>query len=58
MLLNDRRLSVDELSEGRITLSSPSDRLVARTPGGAGYGPPDRRDPALIAGDEESGLSG
>jgi N-methylhydantoinase B/oxoprolinase/acetone carboxylase alpha subunit len=58
MLLNDRCLSIDELSEGRITLSSPSDRLVVWTPGGAGYGPPDRQDAALLASDEESGLIG
>jgi N-methylhydantoinase B/oxoprolinase/acetone carboxylase alpha subunit len=58
MRLNDRCLSIDELSEGRITLSSPSDRLVVWTPGGAGCGPPDRRDPALLASDEESGLIG
>lgn len=58
ILLNGRSLSLDELSEGRITLASPSDRLEVWNPGGAGYGPPNRRDPALISSDEESGLSG
>jgi N-methylhydantoinase B len=58
IMLNGRSLALEELSEGCIVLASPSDRLEVWNPGGAGYGPPDRRDPALIRDDQESGLSG
>jgi N-methylhydantoinase B/oxoprolinase/acetone carboxylase alpha subunit len=54
---NGQQCSIDDLATGQITLASPEDRLVMRVPGGAGYGPPDERDPELIRQDVASGLA-
>ena len=37
---------------------SPGDRLVVRTGGGGGYGPPDERPEGLAAGDAADGFVG
>lgn len=35
---------------------APGEELVIETPGGGGYGPPSRRDPARVAADRAAGL--
>jgi len=50
-LLNDVRVP----AKGHLNLAH-GDRMTFRTPGGGGMGPPDKRDPAAIARDIESGL--
>ena len=39
------------LSKAQDIPLSPGDRVEVRTPGGGGYGPPDRRDPLAVAHD-------
>ena len=36
----------------------PGDRVIVSTPGGGGYGPPEERDPVLIAEDRRLGRVG
>ncbi|MDI3339029.1 MAG: hydantoinase B/oxoprolinase family protein [Sphaerobacter sp.] len=54
--VNGRLLTPDELGGGQITFAGPDDRLVLHIPGGAGYGPPERRDPDLVEADIRAGL--
>jgi N-methylhydantoinase B/oxoprolinase/acetone carboxylase alpha subunit len=56
VIVNGRRLDSEELRSGQITLETPDDRLELHLPGGAGYGPLERRDPELVAADLRSGL--
>ncbi|MBI4084051.1 MAG: hydantoinase B/oxoprolinase family protein [Candidatus Lambdaproteobacteria bacterium] len=37
----------------RIHVLNPGDRVLLRTPGGGGYGPPERRDPAALQRDRD-----
>jgi N-methylhydantoinase B/oxoprolinase/acetone carboxylase alpha subunit len=57
VFVNGRKLAPDDLRSGQITLATPDDRLELRLPGGAGYGPLERRDPELVAADLRSGLA-
>lgn len=41
----------EHLSKAQNIMLNPGDRIRVRTPGGGGYGPPERRDPALVAED-------
>jgi N-methylhydantoinase B/oxoprolinase/acetone carboxylase alpha subunit len=50
--VNGRVLSFEDIASGQITLSSPADVIQVRVPGGGGYGPPEQRDPGLLAEDE------
>ncbi len=43
-----------EVKPSGVTLG-PDERIVVETPGAGGYGPAAERDPALLAGDRESG---
>ena len=45
----------EHLSKAQDIALEPGDRVRVRTPGGGGYGPPDRRDPALVAEDVRLG---
>ena len=54
--LNETRLGPDEIGSGQITLRSPDDRFAVAVPGGAGYGDPRDRDPALVDADRRAGL--
>ncbi|MDQ3695199.1 MAG: hydantoinase B/oxoprolinase family protein [Chloroflexota bacterium] len=54
--LNGRRLSPEEIGSGQVTLGAAEDRLELAVPGGAGYGPPADRDPALAGADRVTAL--
>lgn len=54
--VNGRVLSPEEIGAGQVLLTSPEDRLELHIPGGAGYGPPEQRDPELVAADVRAGL--
>jgi N-methylhydantoinase B len=41
----------EHLSKAQDIVMQAGDRVRVRTPGGGGYGPPDKRDPALVAED-------
>jgi N-methylhydantoinase B len=41
----------EHLSKAQDIALQPGDRVRVRTPGGGGYGPPERRDPALVEED-------
>jgi N-methylhydantoinase B/oxoprolinase/acetone carboxylase alpha subunit len=56
ILIDGRQVAVDDLQAGQVVLAADESRLEMRIPGGAGYGPPERRDPTLIEADERSGL--
>ena len=56
IIVNGKRLSLDEVGSGQVVLESAEDRLELHLPGGAGYGPPDARDPDALAEDLRSGL--
>lgn len=56
VIVNGETLSIAELGSGQITLESPADRLELHIPGGAGFGPKARRDPAVNGQDLRSGL--
>jgi N-methylhydantoinase B len=45
----------EHLSKAQDIALKPGDRVRVRTPGGGGYGPPDRRDPKLVAEDVRLG---
>ncbi len=45
----------EHLSKAQDIALKPGDRVRVRTPGGGGYGPPDQRDPALVAEDVRLG---
>ncbi len=45
----------DHLSKAQDIALTPGDRVRVRTPGGGGYGPPSKRDPALVAEDVRLG---
>ena len=45
----------EHLSKAQDIALQPGDRVRVRTPGGGGYGPPGRRDPALVAEDVRLG---
>ncbi|MFP5479041.1 MAG: hydantoinase B/oxoprolinase family protein [Alphaproteobacteria bacterium] len=45
----------EHLSKAQDIALQPGDRVRVRTPGGGGYGPPARRDPALVAEDVRLG---
>lgn len=45
----------EHLSKAQDIALKPGDRVRVRTPGGGGYGPPSRRDPALVAEDVRLG---
>jgi N-methylhydantoinase B len=45
----------EHLSKAQDIALKPGDRVRVRTPGGGGYGPPARRDPALVAEDVRLG---
>ena len=56
IILNGTDLAANgRLDHGEIILATPTDRLTTIVAGGAGYGPPTDRDPALAARDEEFG---
>jgi N-methylhydantoinase B len=44
-------MTPEHLSKAQDIPLKPGDRVEVRTPGGGGYGPPERRDPAAIAQD-------
>ena len=48
-------LAPEHLSKAQDIALKPGDRVRVRTPGGGGYGPPDRRDPKLVAEDVRLG---
>jgi len=56
IIVNGHTLSLDELGAGQITLETPDDRLEIHIPGGAGYGPPERRDPRRLEDDVRAGI--
>jgi hypothetical protein len=45
----------EHLSKAQDIALKPGDRVRVRTPGGGGYGPPGKRDPALVAEDVRLG---
>ena len=45
----------EHLSKAQDIALKPGDRVRVRTPGGGGYGPPEARDPALVAEDVRLG---
>ncbi|MDZ4087385.1 MAG: hydantoinase B/oxoprolinase family protein [Tabrizicola sp.] len=45
----------EHLSKAQDIALKPGDRVRVRTPGGGGYGPPEKRDPALVAEDVRLG---
>ncbi len=45
----------EHLSKAQDIALNPGDRVRVRTPGGGGYGPPAKRDPALVAEDVRLG---
>ena len=45
----------EHLSKAQDIALQPGDRVRVRTPGGGGYGPPGRRDPALVVEDVRLG---
>jgi N-methylhydantoinase B len=45
----------EHLSKAQDIALRPGDRVRVRTPGGGGYGPPEKRDPALVAEDVRLG---
>lgn len=56
IILNGENLAADgSMASGEIVLASPADRLTTIVAGGAGYGPPADRDPALAARDRAYG---
>jgi N-methylhydantoinase B len=44
-------MTPEHLSKAQDIPLAPGDRVEVRTPGGGGYGPPDRRDPVAVAHD-------
>ncbi len=54
--LNGELLGPEEIGSGQITLKTADDRFEVAVPGGAGYGHPAERDPALIEADRASEL--
>jgi N-methylhydantoinase B/oxoprolinase/acetone carboxylase alpha subunit len=44
------------MTHGFVTLQHDTDRLVVEFPSGAGFGPPQERDPALLQHDVQNGL--
>ena len=56
VVVNGKVLSIDEIGSGQITLETPDDRLELHIPGGAGFGPAERRDPRAQERDFRSGL--
>jgi N-methylhydantoinase B/oxoprolinase/acetone carboxylase alpha subunit len=44
------------MTHGFVTLQHDTDRLVVEFPSGAGFGPPQERDPALVQRDVQNGL--
>lgn len=44
-------MTPEHLSKAQDIPLAPGDRVEVRTPGGGGYGPPDRRDPMAVAHD-------
>jgi N-methylhydantoinase B/oxoprolinase/acetone carboxylase alpha subunit len=57
LFVNGNQLSTEDIGAGQIVLPTPADRLEWHVPGGGGYGPPERRDPALIDEDARAGLT-
>ncbi len=56
IILNGENLAEGgSMDRGEIVLASPADRLTTVVAGGAGYGPPEERDPALAARDRAWG---
>ncbi|RIK38957.1 MAG: methylhydantoinase, partial [Chloroflexi bacterium] len=52
LLLNGQDLAPDgRFTHGEIVLRSDDDRFTTHVPGGAGYGPPEERDPAAVERD-------
>jgi N-methylhydantoinase B len=45
----------EHLSKAQDIPLKPGDRVRVRTPGGGGYGPPEKRDPTLVAEDVRLG---
>ncbi len=56
VVVNGRALSIAEIGSGQITLETPDDRLELHIPGGAGFGPAERRDALARERDLRSGL--
>ncbi len=56
VVVNGKTLSIDEIGSGQITLETPEDRLELRIPGGAGFGPLEKRDSKARESDLRSGL--
>lgn len=56
VIVSGHPLSPDELGAGQIVLENSDDRLEIQIPGGAGFGPPEERDPRALAEDVRSGL--
>ncbi|MBA2521047.1 MAG: hydantoinase B/oxoprolinase family protein [Chloroflexia bacterium] len=54
--VNGRQLTPEEIGSGQLTLAAPADRLAVDVPGGAGYGRPADRDPALAEADRAAAL--
>ena len=44
VVVNGKTLSIDEIGSGQITLETPDDRLELHIPGGAGFGPAEKRN--------------
>lgn len=57
IIVNGHSLEPEELGAGQITLQTPEDRLELHIPGGAGYGPVERRDSSLIEADVRASLT-
>jgi N-methylhydantoinase B/oxoprolinase/acetone carboxylase alpha subunit len=56
VLFNGERMPDEVLDAGHFTLRYDDDRVTVHLPGGAGYGPPELRDPEAAAADVQAGL--
>jgi len=56
VVVNGKVLTIEELGSGQIILATPEDRLGMHVPGGAGFGPPERRDVTALEEDVRSEL--
>ncbi len=56
VVVNGETLSIDEIGSGQITLETPDGRLELDIPGGAGFGPAERREARARERDLRSGL--
>ena len=56
VIVNGKALSIEEIGSGQIIFESSDDRLELHIPGGAGFGPPERRDSSALEDDVRSEL--